>query len=122
VNAGAGNYDSAVYSLEMSVEIAFKAVLLALGVEAPKTHAVGDALTIAVAGGMGIPKELKENVRDYVETFNALLDLRAAGGYMYEGSLSMDDLRRKYESNIAKAEKIVGLCGTAVGMRSGKKK
>ena len=44
-NAERGNYDLEVYSLEMSIEIALKALVFSTGTDVPKTHSIGDRVT-----------------------------------------------------------------------------
>jgi HEPN domain-containing protein len=114
LNAGKGNYDSALYSLEMSVEIAMKAVLLSIGIDVPKSHRIGDVFTASVRDEKRLPEEFKRHVEECVDIFNALLELRAAGGYMFESKTTMDELRTEYERYRKDAENVVGLCAVAV--------
>ncbi|EQD35113.1 HEPN domain protein, partial [mine drainage metagenome] len=97
LNARHGSYDSALYSLEMSVEISMKAVLMCIGIDVPKTHAIGDIFASSVKSDKRIPKVFKEHVEESVDVFNALLGLRAASGYIFETKTTMEELKAKYE-------------------------
>ena len=114
LNAGKGNYDSALYSLEMSVEIAMKAVLLSIGIDVPKSHRIGDVFAASVREDKRLPDEFKSHIGECTDIFNALLGLRAAGGYMFEAKTTMGELKDEYERYRKGAEDVVGLCEGAV--------
>ena len=44
VNTVNGNHNLAVYSLEMSMEIALKALLLGFDMDVPRTHNIGNLI------------------------------------------------------------------------------
>lgn len=113
-NAGAGNYDTALYSLEMSVEIAFKGLLFALGADAPKSHSIGDLVIKSVRGNGRLPKELTAKIDGFVATFNALLSLRQASGYVFETRYDMRELKAEYRKYARDAEELIAECGKAV--------
>jgi HEPN domain-containing protein len=114
INAKAGSYDTAIYSLEMSVEIALKALLLALGTDVPKSHAIGDLVLESVQGNRRLPKELVENAGSIVRLFNSLVSLRPVSGYAFETKSGLKELRARYERHVGEAENAVELCGKAV--------
>lgn len=113
LNAKSGNYDAALYSLEMSVEIALKAVLLSLEIDVPRVHAINDAVTLALQDRRA-PKEFKDKVPTVLSTFNALLSLRSVGGYVFETRASLADLKTLYGKYKEEAEGVVKLCGDSV--------
>lgn len=113
LNAKSGNYDAALYSLEMSVEIALKAVLLSLEIDAPKVHTIGDAVTLALQDKR-VPKEFKEKTSTVLGTFNALLSLRSVGGYAFETKASLGDLKELYEKYKDDAARTVKLSEDSV--------
>ena len=117
--AGEGNYDSAVYSLEMSVEISLKAVLLSIGTEVPKIHAIGDIFAEAVRGNDKVHKELSSSVEEITRTFKELLKLRSAAGYMFEREDELENLGSEYRNLEGSSDKIVALCEKAVRKLSG---
>ncbi|MCL4380983.1 MAG: HEPN domain-containing protein [Candidatus Marsarchaeota archaeon] len=114
LNAEHGSYDSALYSLEMSVEIAMKAVLLSIGIDVPKAHGIGDVFAASVRSDKRIPEEFKQQAAKTVEIFNALLGLRAASGYMFETNAKMEEFKAKYGLYRKSAGNAVELCSTAV--------
>lgn len=113
-NAGGGDYDTALYSLEMSVEIALKAVLFALGLEVPRMRSISDLATEALKGDSRLPKEFREETDSMVGTFNALINLRPTSGYMFETTSTLTELKKKYEAYKGNAERTVDLCENAV--------
>jgi len=114
INASAGSYDAALYSLEMSVEIALKALLLSLGIEVPKTHSIGDLVIESVRDNKRLPKELAQNVDKIVGLFNSLAALRPVSGYIFETKSSLKDLKVKYDKYADEAEAVIEMCGKAV--------
>ncbi len=118
--AGDGNYDAAVYSLEMAVEIAMKAVLISLGIESPKVHNIRGAMQQAVMESRRIPKDFKDRVPEMFSTFNALLDLRAVGGYIFETRTGLGELEKRYAELEPDSADTVKRCERAVAAVSGK--
>lgn len=114
INADAGNYDTALYSLEMSAEIAFKGLLFSLGMEVPKTHSIGDFVADAVKGNENLKKKFGGDIDKLLGTFNALMNLRPISGYIFETKSSLKELKKKYEECVGDAEKIVKACSEAV--------
>ncbi len=114
INASAGSYDAALYSLEMSVEIALKALLLSLGIEVPRTHSIGDLVIESVRDNKRLPKELAQNVDKIVGLFNSLAALRPISGYIFETKSSLKDLKVKYDKYADEAEAVIEMCGRAV--------
>jgi HEPN domain-containing protein len=84
-----GNYDIALYSAEMALEIAMKALLIKNGVDYPKKHDVIDQFKLVV-NSRGVNRQLREKSDDIVKTFSKLLDLRNMAGYNF-GELKLDD-------------------------------
>jgi HEPN domain-containing protein len=109
-NAAARNYDTALYSLEMAVEIALKALLFSLGADVPKTHFIGDFVMQIVKEDKHIPNELSGSINNIIETFNALVTLRSVSGYIFETRTLVHELKDKYDKYFKEAEKIITLC------------
>ncbi len=114
LNAEAGNFDSALYSLEMCVEISMKAVLMSINIDVPKAHRIGDIFSASISEDKHVPKEFKQKSADIINVFNALLELRTASGYMFETKTTMKELKIKYEHYKKDAGKIVELCAKTV--------
>lgn len=118
VNAKVGNYDLAVYSLEMSVEIALKALLFSIGIDVPKTHSVGDIVVKGVKEDGVLSRMIGGEIDGFVRTFNSLSTLRSMSGYIFETRSTLKDMKSKYEKFAAETERVVDLCGKAVNKRS----
>ena len=114
INASAGSYDAALYSLEMSVEIALKALLLSLGIEVPRTHSIGDLVIESVRDNKRLPKELAQNADKIVGLFNSLAALRPISGYIFETKSSLRDMKVKYDKYANEADAVIEMCGKAV--------
>ena len=113
-NASAGNYDLAVYSLEMSAEIALKALLFFTGVDAPKTHSIGDMVMRAVKEDATLSKKLGKDIDEFVHTLNSLSTFRSISGYIFETRSTLEDMRVKYERFSKETAKIVEMCDSAI--------
>lgn len=114
LNAKAGNYDSALYSLEMANEIAFKAVLMSLGVDAPKTHNISDVFSRSVGADRKASKAFEGRMDAAVDTFRSLLELRSISGYIYETKYDVIALKGKYRSYAKPVEDVIGVCEKVV--------
>jgi HEPN domain-containing protein len=110
LNAKIGNYDSALYSLEMSTEIALKAVLLALGIDIPKTHNIADVFAKSVSSDKKALKAFKGEIDVTIDVFRSLLELRNISGYIYETRYNMNALKDKYDLYIKSSEEIIEIC------------
>ena len=66
--AGKGIYNTALYSEEMAVEIALKAVMLAVDVEPPKIHNIIEIMENNTLLSRKIPKEKYSDVKRIVRT------------------------------------------------------
>ena len=114
VNAGAGNYDAAVYSLEMAAEISLKAVMFAVEVLLPNTHAIGDLVGEAVKESRAVPRGFKERLGGMVGLLNSLLALRPVSGYVFETKLALEELGRRYEQYRDGVRSVVEECEEVV--------
>ncbi len=118
--AGDGNYDIALYGLEMAVEIALKAVMLSLGADVPKIHDIRDAVAKAVKGDGRVPEEFVASLDEITIMFKRLLDLRQVSGYTFEAEGELRKLEAEYNGIAAPAKKAVSACEKAVHSVSGK--
>jgi HEPN domain-containing protein len=91
-NTSANNYDIALYSMEMALEIAIKSFLIKNKTEYPKKHDVIDYFKAAGAKN-DTRKELRENLDGIIKTFSKLLDFRNDAGYNF-GRLKNDSKLR----------------------------
>ncbi len=113
-NAERGNYDLAVYSLEMSMEIALKALVFSAEADIPKTHSIGDRVMKIVREDVNLSRSIGGQIEEVVHTFNSLSTLRSISGYIYETRSTLEDMRKIYEKFARETARIVGLCEKAI--------
>lgn len=107
-------YTTALYSMEMTVEIALKAVLIEFGVNVPKLHNVTDVLRMTLdERRSALPKEFREQQEMILSTYNDLLEIRPQVGYTFEAGAVVNP-KAKAEAYLPKAKKVVELCGLAL--------
>ncbi|MCL5427941.1 MAG: HEPN domain-containing protein [Candidatus Marsarchaeota archaeon] len=115
-------YSTALYSMEMSVEIALKAVLLEFGVDVPKVHNIMNSLRQIFREKRALlPKEFVEKEGIILDTFNGLLELRPLAGYAFETHAGVADSEGVAGKYMKDSTEVVNLCGAAV-KHIGKKK
>ena len=54
-----------VYSLEMSIEIALKALVFSTGTDVPKTHSIGDRVTKIVREDVNLARRLGGEIDEF---------------------------------------------------------
>lgn len=113
-------YEQSLYAMEMSVEIAFKAVLLSLKLEVPKVHDISEIAREYLAGNRKLPKEFLEGLEDYLNTFNVLLGFRPIVGYGFEETFGKWDFSTEARKLLPECTKIVSACEGAIGSASKK--
>ena len=111
---GAEKYGQSLYSLEMAVEIAFKAVLESVHVEVPKVHDIRKVIMTFLAGNKKMPKDFLDQLEDYLLTFEGLLRIRSMVGYGFESNMDEAQLASKARKLIPKCSKIVSSCEDAI--------
>ncbi len=107
-NLKAGNYDIALYSSEMSLEIAIKALLIKNGIDYPKKHDVIDQFRLII-NQRNTDNKLREKADNIIKTFSQLLDYRNIAGYNF-GELKLDDnVKNKTEELIKETKAYIEL-------------
>lgn len=81
-----GRWDDVVYSSQMTVEQASKAVLIALGVEYPRAHDVSAAFK-QISKMRGVPRWFLSMLRELAGNISELAELRGLASYGYEKGL-----------------------------------
>lgn len=104
-----GHYSVALYSLEMSAEIALKAVLLSVKVNAPKIHDVS-VLAAKYADEDKRLAAIKDNEKFIRDTFRDLLMYRNSAGYMFEYRKSEDDFKDIVSDYMPKTRRLLDIC------------
>ncbi|MCL4336169.1 MAG: HEPN domain-containing protein [Candidatus Thermoplasmatota archaeon] len=114
VTAEAKVYSQALYSMEMAVEIAFKAVLIAMHVEVPKVHDVRRAVRIYLRGNKLISQSFLADLENYLATYETLLRIRPIVGYGFEKGISKDEMRNQVSSLFPLCSRIIDECEKAI--------
>lgn len=84
-------WDDVIYSLQMSIEQALKAILILFGIEYPKKH---DVSTIYVEiKQKQIPEWFKEKIDNQLDILKVLIKLRGKAAYGYVDGLKKDDFK-----------------------------
>lgn len=110
----AGIYEQSLYALEMSVEIALKAVLIATHVEVPKVHDITDVVRTFLVHNKKLPKEFADNIPDYLSTFKSLVEIRPFVGYGFENKNERIWFDKQAQELMPKCTKIVKSCENAI--------
>lgn len=82
-------WDDVVYSSQMAVEQASKAVLIALGIEYPREHDVS-AVFKRISRIENVPEWFSSIVPELANNISELAELRGLAGYGYEKGLDAD--------------------------------
>lgn len=109
-----GKPEQALYALEMSVEIALKAVLVSMRVEVPKVHDIRRVARTFLTGSKVLPKSFLENLDGYIATFETLLSMRSMVGYGFEGENEEKELEAQAKALMPECKKIIAACEEAI--------
>ena len=120
ISSKAKMYEQSLYAMEMSVEIAFKAVLLSFKHDAPKVHDISEIAREYLAGNRKLPKEFLEGLEGYLNTFNVLLGFRPIVGYGFEERFEKWDFSVEARRLLPECTKIVSACEGAIESASKK--
>ena len=113
-------YNTALYSEEMAVEIALKAVMLSMGIEPPKVHNIIESVEANVLSSNNVPKKYKEELKEITRSlFPELLRNRQISGYTFNYNINKKELELLAEKYFEAATDAVALCKTVVGEAHG---
>jgi HEPN domain-containing protein len=84
-----GRWDDVVYSSQMAVEQASKAVLIALGIDYPKEHDVSIVFK-QISEVENVPGWFTSMISELASIISELAELRGLAGYGYEKGLDAD--------------------------------
>ncbi len=107
-------YGVALYSLEMSVEMALKAVLYKLNIEVPKMHNITGQMRAVAKENTKLSKEFRDSIDKITDVFSTLIEYRAPSGYSFEYNFSENELKDKLEGLYAESKTIIELCRKTV--------
>ena len=102
------NYDTAVYGMEMSLEIGLKGILLKNKMEYPKIHDV-TAVLRSRAGRLKLSRQFSDRMDNMLETFQILLKYRNDAGYMFSRVSDSVVLKEVAIENIGKVREYLDL-------------
>lgn len=85
-------WDDVVYSSQMAVEHASKAVLIAFGIEYPREHDVSFVFK-QISRVKGVPEWFLSIMDELVENISELAELRGLAGYGYEEGFDAEYFR-----------------------------
>ena len=103
-----GNYDTAVYGMEMSLEIGLKGILIKNRVEYPKIHDV-TAVLKSKSGSLRLGKPLNDKLDEILGIFQILLKYRNDAGYMFSGGSDQAALKKVATEHIGKVREYLDL-------------
>lgn len=110
-----GNYNISLYSLEMSVEIGLKAVLIHLGIAYPKVHNILPILLHTIDNNKEkLPKEFVDKKEFIMDNFRELLKMRGPAGYTFGENLKIVDMKQSFDFFLANSKEVIKLCNSAV--------
>lgn len=108
-------YNTALYSEEMAVEIALKAVMLSTGVEPPKVHNIMESMESGVLALDRFPKKYKEEIKRILRVLlPELLRTRQLSGYTFNYTVNKKDLEVLAKKYLKEAEDAVAACKMVV--------
>ncbi len=106
-----GDYNIGLYSLEMSIEIALKGVLIRFGVTYPKVHdVIPFIMNIFVDEKAKLPKEFIENENLIIDTFRELLKRRGPAGYTFSSNIKISNLKGDFDTYSKAVDRVIKLC------------
>ncbi len=103
-----GNYDTAVYGMEMALEIGLKGLLEKNKVEYPKIHDV-TAVLRGRSSRVKLSSQLSVKMDGILETFQILLKYRNDAGYMFSSTSSSAALKEVAIDNDRKVREYLDL-------------
>ncbi len=113
--AGKGIYNTALYSEEMAVEIALKAVMLAVDVEPPKIHNIIEIMENNTLLSRKIPKEKYSDVKRIVRTLlPELLRSRQTSGYTFNYNIDRKELKTLALKYLVASRDALNLCKNVI--------
>ena len=102
-------WDDVVYSSQMTVEQASRAVLIALGIEYPRVHDVSAAFK-QISKIRDVPRWFSSMLDELVENISELAELRGLAGYGYEKGLDAEYFKEYAPEAYEKAKRHYEAC------------
>lgn len=111
-------YNTALYSEEMAVEIALKAVLLSVGIEPPKVHNIMQVIETNIMKSDKLDSKDKYEIKRISRTLLPdLLNIRQISGYTFNYNINQKDLENMAVKYIDEVKSTVKTCRKIVERR-----
>lgn len=108
-------YNTALYSEEMAVEIALKALLLSFHVEPPKMHNIIEIVDSKIINSEKLSKEKREEIREITRyLLPELLVNRQVSGYTFNYNIDKKDLETLALKYLDLTRNAVKLCNNII--------
>ena len=108
-------HNTCLYSEELAVEIALKAVLLALGIEPPKNHNIIETVENNIVNSHKISKDSREKIREIARSLlPELLGNRQTSGYTFNYNIDKESLEAIALKYLEPSKNAVLLCKNIV--------
>jgi HEPN domain-containing protein len=108
-------YNTALYSEEMAVEIALKALLLSFRVEPPKMHNIIEIVDSKIINSEKLSKEKREEIREITRyLLPELLVNRQVSGYTFNYNIDKKDLETLALKYLDLTRNAVKLCNNII--------
>ena len=104
-------WDDVIYSSQMAVEHAVKAILLDQGLIFKRVHDVSDEF-LALRNHKALPKEIQTDIDEILDTLIYLTDQRALAGYGFEEEVDVEFFKEPAPKALKKAQWALKTIGT----------
>ncbi|MCL5888485.1 MAG: HEPN domain-containing protein [Candidatus Thermoplasmatota archaeon] len=112
-------YNTCLYSEEMAVEIALKAVLIAINIEPPKIHNIIEIVEKIIVNSQKISKDKREEIREIARSLlPELLGNKQTSGYTFNYNIDSETLEAIALKYLEPSKKAVSLCKNMVKQMS----
>ena len=108
-------YNTALYSEEMAVEIALKALLLSFHIEPPKIHNIIEIVNSKIINSEKLSKEKREEIKEITRyLLPELLVNRQVSGYTFNYNIDKKDLEALALKYLELTRNAVKLCNDII--------
>ena len=112
-------YNTCLYSEEMAVEIALKAVLIAINIEPPKIHNIIEIVEKIIVNSQKISKDKREEIREIARSLlPELLGNKQTSGYTFNYNIDSETLEAIALKYLEPSKKAVSLCKNIIKQMS----
>ncbi len=113
-------WDDVIYSFQMSIEQAMKAILILYGIEYPKKHDISNEYKILKS--QDIPKWFLDRIDNHSKVLKGLSDKRGLSAYGYVDGIDKDDFKDMAKNFKNSVKEIINECEQLIEQFSKNKK